>query len=417
LDEFPPVWGCTEAAVAKCRVCLRGFKTMGKAFTAHVASCNVKYRDPLPLSQRTLIPFWLRKGTTDENAFVEVFVKGGYERRRAGFRIEDATTWLDLGAHIGTFACLALARGCDVIAFEPHAENADMLEHNARALPAFRGTVTRGNVPALALHRAAVASVAYRTQNAGADGTMELLAHNQDRETYRNTLMRTRDGVNLCSGDLACSKCGVRYRSPKMLEKHEAKCTRAGEFRCTKCDLPFKTAKLLENHTLKCKGPRTFCSDFCPAGRVPVFTLKEVLQAYPQIEGVKIDIEGAEIEMLEEMAPSDWGKVKRLTFEYSNEYDNSAVRFRALLRNLEAHFKGGVHPDKPGTYEVGDEITFPKHLAIVVHASTDPLLPVQSKRPGAITAGLETLTAPTPACKRPKWSSAVLTAEPAAVEA
>ena len=64
--------------------------------------------------------------------------------------------------------------------------------------------------------------------------------------------------------------------------------------------------------------------------RVAAYTLPEILEAYPEIEGVKIDIEGMEMEVLEEMEPGDWKNVKRLTFEYSHEYDQSGPRFRAI---------------------------------------------------------------------------------------
>ena len=45
-------------------------------------------------------------------------------------------------------------------------------------------------------------------------------------------------------------------------------------------------------------GPRTFAFDYMPTERVPAFTLPEILKAYPQIEGVKIDIEGHETPVL-----------------------------------------------------------------------------------------------------------------------
>merc|ERR1712232_15770 len=73
--------------------------------------------------------------------------------------------------------------------------------------------------------------------------------------------------------------------------------------------------------------------------RVQAYTVEEILTKHPDIEGIKIDIEGAEMEMLEELVLEDcWGKVKRLTFEYSHEFDDSGLRFRKLLRNLRQHF-------------------------------------------------------------------------------
>jgi len=316
------------------------------------------------------IRLWVRRGTSDENAFKEVFKKGDYEVRKYGFRLEDAKIWLDLGGHIGTFTCLALARGCDVVTFEPHAENVVLLEHNVRALPKSMGV--SGDAPRTCfLHQAAVASAAYRKTKADSDGTMELLSKALERETYRHTLMRQRGDTTLCSDDLRCEKCHRKFRSKKLMTKHQMKCKGGGEYECKKCGRRLKSALWLERHEKKCAG-KHFNFDYHSSGRVPVFTLKEVLEAYPQIEGVKIDIEGAEIEMLEEMRESDWGGVKRLVFEYSNEYDNSAIRLRRLLEQLQSHFRGGAVPNKPGTYEVGELITLPNAFAMVVHASTDP---------------------------------------------
>lgn len=376
LTASPPLWGCTKPGAVKCSVCLRGFGNDNAWYQNHIAKCN-KPKDPLPLAQRQKIELWVRKGTTDENAFTEVFDKGGYERRRGGFRLEDCKVWLDLGGHIGTFSCMALARGCDVIAFEPHAENSALLEDNVRGLPASMGGANGGAACSLVLHRAAVASGKFREASADNNGTMELLGATSERETYRNTLMREKRGVPLCSADCACTKCGRHFGSNVVLKKHEAKCKCTGEIPCTNCGLKFSTKKRLARHERSCKGQKVRKHDYCPAGRVPVVTLQEVLRAYPQIEGVKIDIEGAEIEMLEEMQPADWRNVKRLTFEYSNEFDNSAPRLRGLLANLSRHFLGGVYPDKPGTYEEGDEIKFPVYLAMVVHASTDALEPIR----------------------------------------
>mmetsp|Transcript_137071 Transcript_137071/g.273387 ORF Transcript_137071/g.273387 Transcript_137071/m.273387 type:complete len:462 (-) Transcript_137071:127-1512(-) len=366
-NDASPTWGYCGAGAFTCSLCWRGF-TSEKRRDRHEAVCK-GVKDLLRRTKQT-IQLWVRSGTSDENAFREVFKKGDYEVRKFGFRLEDARTWLDLGGHMGTFTCLALARGCDVVTFEPHGENVMLLEHNVRALPKSMGMC--GDAPRTCfLHRAAVASAAYREKQADKDGTMELLAPDKETETYRHTLMRQRGDTVLCSDDLRCEKCNQRFRSYKWLSKHQLKCKAASEYSCKKCGRCFKRRKCCEKHEAICDG-KTLSFDYHSSGRVPVFTLKEVLKAYPQIEGVKIDIEGAEMEMLEEMRDSDWGGVKRLVFEYSNEYDNSAIRLRAILKNLEMHFCGGALPNKPGTYEVGEHITCPNAFAMVVHASTEP---------------------------------------------
>ena len=137
LKDALPLDGYRGAGFFKCGRCLFGFQQFGK-LNAHIPTCDV-VRDPIPLRERERstrqISLWVRENTTDDNAFREVFEKRLYEKRTKLFRLEDAATWLDLGGHIGTFSCLALARGCEVITFEPSSEEADLLEHNVRSLP------------------------------------------------------------------------------------------------------------------------------------------------------------------------------------------------------------------------------------------------------------------------------------------
>ena len=55
--------------------------------------------------------------------------------------------------------------------------------------------------------------------------------------------------------------------------------------------------------------------------------------------GIKIDIEGAEIEILESMKPEDWpSSVTHLVFEYTFDVDPSVPRFRKIIENLGQHF-------------------------------------------------------------------------------
>ena len=78
---------------------------------------------------------------------------------------------------------------------------------------------------------------------------------------------------------------------------------------------------------------------------IPVKNFKEVLDEYKP-NGVKIDIEGAEIEILESMKPSDWpDHVSHLVFEYSFDIDPSIQRFKNIIDNLKEHF-GYVHHRK-----------------------------------------------------------------------
>lgn len=86
-------------------------------------------------------------------------------------------------------------------------------------------------------------------------------------------------------------------------------------------------------HTLhKIKGRQTI--------KVPVIAFKDEMNKWKP-DGVKIDIEGAEIDILESIKPSDWAKwgTKKLTFEYSFDVDNYIPRFISIINNLKKYFK------------------------------------------------------------------------------
>ncbi len=72
--------------------------------------------------------------------------------------------------------------------------------------------------------------------------------------------------------------------------------------------------------------------------KIPVQNFKKVLKKYKP-NGIKIDIEGAEIEILESMKPEDWpSSVTHLVFEYTFDVDPSVPRFRKIIENLGQHF-------------------------------------------------------------------------------
>ena len=73
--------------------------------------------------------------------------------------------------------------------------------------------------------------------------------------------------------------------------------------------------------------------------KVPVLAFKDEMNKYKP-DGVKIDIEGAEIDILESIKPSDWSKwnTKKLTFEYSFDIDPYIPRFLEIIQNLEKYF-------------------------------------------------------------------------------
>jgi FkbM family methyltransferase len=77
---------------------------------------------------------------------------------------------------------------------------------------------------------------------------------------------------------------------------------------------------------------------------IRVKSISEVLQKYP-INCIKMDIEGAEIEILEHLKPSDYQKINKMVFEYSFDIDKSIPRFMKIINHLKTIFIL-VHYDK-----------------------------------------------------------------------
>jgi FkbM family methyltransferase len=72
--------------------------------------------------------------------------------------------------------------------------------------------------------------------------------------------------------------------------------------------------------------------------KIPVMNFKKVLKEHKP-NGIKMDIEGAEIEILESMKPQDWpDHVTHLVFEYSFDVDPSIKRFKNIIDNLKERF-------------------------------------------------------------------------------
>lgn len=75
------------------------------------------------------------------------------------------------------------------------------------------------------------------------------------------------------------------------------------------------------------------------AVKVPMVSFKTEMNKYKPT-GVKIDIEGAEIDILESVTPADWNQwnTKKLVFEYSFDIDPSIPRFIKIVERLEKYF-------------------------------------------------------------------------------
>ena len=64
----------------------------------------------------------------------EIFEQRCYEHLGSGFLFCPRQHWLDVGAHIGVFTFFVLQHGCTVVAVEPCALNASLLERNLKAI-------------------------------------------------------------------------------------------------------------------------------------------------------------------------------------------------------------------------------------------------------------------------------------------
>jgi len=199
-----------------------------------------------------------RPNTTDEKVIPEVLKKCVYERKAIDFFINTNEIWLDLGANIGTFSLLCLARGAKVIAFEPEPENFALLNQNLQA-------------------------------------------------NFSKNFKTLQQAVGTVQGVLPLYICKGEYNKYR--------------------------------HTLvPIRGRSTI--------NVPVQPILKVLAKYKP-NCIKMDIEGAEIQILESLTPNDYAKanIKKLVFEYSFDIDRSIPRFLSIINNLRKYFSR-VHYDK-----------------------------------------------------------------------
>ena len=86
---------------------------------------------------------------------------------------------------------------------------------------------------------------------------------------------------------------------------------------------------------------------------VKIQSIKSVLNKYSKIDCIKMDIEGAEIDILEFLKPSDYKKfgIKKIVFEYSFDIDNSIPRFMKIMKSLKKYFNN-VHWTKVKSNEL-----------------------------------------------------------------
>ena len=71
---------------------------------------------------------------------------------------------------------------------------------------------------------------------------------------------------------------------------------------------------------------------------ISIVAIRNVLSAHPGLNAIKIDIEGAEIEMLEQLTAADYQGIKKMVLEYSFDIDRSIPRFLRIMERLKTHF-------------------------------------------------------------------------------
>lgn len=209
--------------------------------------------------EKRVIGVKVREGTTDDKVIVEVLANNAYQKKKYGFLLEDNERWIDMGANIGVFSLLVLAKkGTSVVCIEPETENIRLLHENLM----INSTPSRYTVieKALSLNK-----------------EERLFLCRGDYNKYRHTLypIRHRESVK------------VETVNPNEIVK-EGDC-------------------------------------------------------------VKMDIEGTEIQLLEDpLAYLEDGwirKAKKLVFEYSFDRDPSVLRFLEIIKRLRGVFTN-VHYSK-----------------------------------------------------------------------
>ena len=88
-------------------------------------------------------------------------------------------------------------------------------------------------------------------------------------------------------------------------------------------------------------------------------SLTKLLEQYPDVNGVKVDAQGAEVEIVE--AVRDWRNVTKLVLEYDFEYRPSLRAFHAFIEDLRKHFPSVQHAKLKKT---GDFVGFPNGVLV-----------------------------------------------------
>ena len=81
--------------------------------------------------------------------------------------------------------------------------------------------------------------------------------------------------------------------------------------------------------------------------QVEAIALADLLVSYPDVNAIKIDIEGEEIPLLESLTKEHVQNVNKLVFEWSFDVDTSIQRFTNVISHLESLFDKVVYRPVP----------------------------------------------------------------------
>ena len=105
-------------------------------------------------------------------------------------------------------------------------------------------------------------------------------------------------------------------------------------------------------------------------------SLTKLLEQYPDINGVKVDAQGAEVEIVS--AVQDWRSVEKLVLEYDFEYRPSLRAFHAFVDDLRKHFSSVNHAKLKRT---GDFVGFPNGVLVFATRAAPPVAPERRSSP------------------------------------
>lgn len=84
-----------------------------------------------------------------------------------------------------------------------------------------------------------------------------------------------------------------------------------------------------------------------PCIDVQAIALAELLESHPDVNAIKIDIEGSEMALLESITKQQVQNVNKLVFEWSFDVDPSIKRFMNVIAHLESLFDKVVYRGVP----------------------------------------------------------------------